>query len=110
MLLPNILDHPQRIAAAKQALDDYGTGGKGVPILAGRTALHVELERRLAKLMHADDAIVFTGGYITNLATVATVVGPGDVVLGDALNHASIVDGCRYSGARFVTHWHRRRP
>jgi glycine C-acetyltransferase len=102
----NILDHPLRIAAAKKALDEYGTGGKGVPILAGRTAIHVELERRLAKLMDSEDAVVFTGGYITNLATVATFVGPGDLVAGDALNHASIVDGCRYSGARFVTFAH----
>ena len=102
----NILDHPLRVAAAKKALDDFGTGGKGVPILAGRTTIHVELEKRLAHLMNAEDAIVYSGGYITNLATVATFVGLGDVVIGDALNHASIVDGCRYSGARFVTFAH----
>lgn len=102
----NMVDHPLRVAAAKKALDDYGTGGKGVPILAGKTEIHVELEKRIAQIMQAEDAIVYTSGFVTNLATVCSFTGPGDVVIGDALNHASILDGCRNSGARFITYAH----
>lgn len=68
--------------------------------------LHRRLERRLAKLFQADDSIVYSSGFVTNFATVAALVGPGDVVIGDEWNHVSIVDGCRFSGAEFLTYRH----
>ena len=65
-----------------------------------------QLEAKLAGFMQAEDAIVFSSGYVTNLATISALVGPGDCVIGDQWNHASIVDGCRMSGAEFLEFKH----
>lgn len=94
-----LLCHPKVVDAAAEALRRYGAGTHGVRILGGTLDLHDRLERRLATLAERDDAIVYTSGYVTNLATISTLVGPDDHVLSDAANHASIVDGCRLSGA-----------
>ena len=61
--------------------------------------LHVELERRLADFKHAEACVTFQSGFTANLATIAALVGPGDVIFSDELNHASIIDGCRLSRA-----------
>ncbi|MEX0819295.1 MAG: aminotransferase class I/II-fold pyridoxal phosphate-dependent enzyme [Pirellulaceae bacterium] len=87
--------------AAEEALKQYGTGHHGSRLLTGTTSLHRKLESRLAKLMDAEDAIVFSSGYVANLATISALVGPGDYVIGDSMNHASIIDGCQMSGAEF---------
>lgn len=97
-----LIGHPKINAAAKAAIDEYGTGTHGVRILAGSLKLHAELEQKIASFKGTKDAIVFSSGYVTNLATVSTLVGRDDVVLCDKLNHASIVDGCILSRARFV--------
>ncbi len=97
-----LIGHPKIDAAAKAAIDGYGTGTHGVRILAGSLALHRELEEKIASFTGAEDSIVFSSGYVTNLATVSTLVGRGDVVISDKLNHASIVDGCILSRAHFV--------
>jgi glycine C-acetyltransferase len=68
--------------------------------------VHKTLEARLARFMNAEDAIVFSSGYVTNLATVSTLVGRGDCIVGDQWNHASIVDGCRLSGADLIEFRH----
>jgi glycine C-acetyltransferase len=68
--------------------------------------MHRELESQLASWMNTEDAIVYSSGYVANLATISALVGPGDYVVGDKLNHASIVDGCRMSGADFVEFKH----
>ena len=97
-----LIGHPKIDIAAKAAIDEYGTGTHGVRILAGSLELHRQLEEKIAAFKGAEDAIVFSSGYVTNLATVSTLVGRDDVVISDKLNHASIVDGCILSRARFV--------
>jgi 8-amino-7-oxononanoate synthase len=86
--------------AARQALERYGTGLTGSRLLNGTTPLHVELERELADWMATEDAIVFTTGYQANLGCIGTILGPADTVICDSGDHASILDGCRLSGAK----------
>jgi 8-amino-7-oxononanoate synthase len=86
--------------AAREALERYGTGLTGSRLLNGTTPLHVELERELAEWMGTEDAIVFTTGYQANLGCIGTILGPGDTVICDSGDHASILDGCRLSGAK----------
>ncbi|MBT3322242.1 MAG: aminotransferase class I/II-fold pyridoxal phosphate-dependent enzyme [Anaerolineae bacterium] len=96
-----LLGHPRIGAAAKAAVDKYGTGTNGVRTLAGTLDLHVELEETIADFKHAEAAVTYTSGYATNLTVISTLMGRGDWVLSDKLNHASIVDGCMMSGALF---------
>src|SRR3990172_9145613 len=101
-----LIGHPRINAAAKAAIDKYGTGTHGVRSLAGSLDLHVELENAIAEFKHSEAAITFSSGYVTNLTAVSTLVGRHDVVICDKLNHASIVDGCFLSGADFVRFRH----
>ncbi|MEV8398135.1 aminotransferase class I/II-fold pyridoxal phosphate-dependent enzyme [Streptomyces niveus] len=89
-----------------RAVERHGTGAHGVRLLAGTLHLHRELELALARFLGTDDAIVFSSGYMANVATVGALVGPGDVVIGDVYNHASILDGYRLSGAKVITYAH----
>lgn len=99
-------DDPRVNAAAKAAIDRYGTGAMGVRLLAGTLEIHRELELKLADFKQTEDALVFSSGYITNLSVISALVGPGDVVVGDKLDHASIIDGCNLSGAKLVRFAH----
>ncbi len=102
-----LLGHPKITAAAQEALARYGTGTHGVRILAGTLPLHDELEQTIARFKKAEAAIVYSSGYVTNLATVsALVMGRNDVVICDKYNHASIVDGCLLSRAKFARFRH----
>jgi glycine C-acetyltransferase len=101
-----LIGHPRISQAAKEAVDRFGTGTHGVRTLAGSLNLHRELEERIAYFKGTDDAITFSSGYATNLTTVSTLVGRHDTVFCDKLNHASIVDGCLLSGAKFVRFRH----
>jgi 8-amino-7-oxononanoate synthase len=96
-----LIGHPRINAAAKAAVDKYGTGTNGVRLLAGTLTIHTELEETIAGFKHAEAAITYSSGYATNLAVISTLMGRGDYVLSDKLNHASIVDGCLMSGAEF---------
>jgi len=96
-----LVGHPRINAAAKAAVDKYGTGTHGVRTLAGSLSLHNELEETIAEFKHAEAAITYTSGYVTNLTVISTLMGRGDYVISDKLNHASIVDGCLMSGAEF---------
>jgi 8-amino-7-oxononanoate synthase len=96
-----LVGHPRINEAAKRAVDKFGTGTHGVRTLAGSLTLHRELEETIADFKHAEDAITYTSGYATNLTAISTLMGRGDYVLSDKLNHASIVDGCLMSGAEF---------
>ncbi|MFF2080171.1 aminotransferase class I/II-fold pyridoxal phosphate-dependent enzyme [Kitasatospora sp. NPDC058162] len=87
------------VAAAKAAVDVYGTGNHGVRALAGTIPLHEELEAEVARYAHRERALVFGSGYAANVGTIGGLVGAGDTVLIDKYDHASIVDGCRLSGA-----------
>jgi glycine C-acetyltransferase len=101
-----LVGHPRINAAAKDAIDRFGTGTHGVRSLAGSLTLHRELEEKIADFKGADSAITFSSGYVTNLTVISTMVGRGDYVLSDKLNHASIVDGCLMSGAKFLRFRH----
>lgn len=101
-----LIGHPRINAAAQKAIDQYGTGTHGVRTLAGSLSLHRELEDKIAEFKGAEAAVTFTSGYVTNLTVVSTLVGRGDYVICDKLNHASIVDGCLMSGAKFVRFRH----
>jgi len=87
--------HPRVLEAAQQALRKYGSGCTGSRFLNGTLDLHEELEARLARFLDKEAALVFSTGYQTNQGVVATLVGRGDHLYSDRLNHASIVDGAR---------------
>ncbi len=101
-----LIGHSRINRAAQAAIDRYGTGTHGVRTLAGTLDLHRELEDTIAAFKGAEAAITFSSGYVTNLTTISTLVGRHDYVFSDKLNHASIVDGCLLSGARFVRFRH----
>lgn len=99
-------NHPRLVEKARQALEKYGVGPGAVRTIAGTLDLHTELERRIAAFKGVEAAITFQSGFTANLATIAALVGKEDVVFSDELNHASIIDGCRLSGARIVRYAH----
>lgn len=94
--------HPQVTAAAAQALSDYGLGATGSRLVRGSTDLHAALEAALADWLGTDRALVYSSGYLANLGAVRALVGPRTVLVSDAHNHASLIDGCRLSGADTV--------
>ena len=96
-----LIGHPRINEAARKAIDKFGTATNGVRTLAGTLSLHDELEETISRFKHAEAAITYTSGYVTNLTVISTLMGRGDYVLSDKLNHASIVDGCLMSGAEF---------
>ena len=91
---------PRVKAASRDALEHYGTALTGSRFMNGTIPLHVDLEREIADWMGTEDALVFTTGYQANLGTIGTILGPGDTVVCDSGDHASILDGCRLSGAK----------
>jgi len=97
-----LANHPRLIAYAKKSLDEYGIGPGAVRTIAGTMTIHRELEKRVAVFKHSDAAISFQSGFVANLATIAALVGKEDAIFSDELNHASIIDGCRLSGARII--------
>jgi 8-amino-7-oxononanoate synthase len=101
-----LLEHPRVVQAAHEAAQQFGVGHHGSRLLTGTTSIHLQLESKLAELMASEAAIVFSSGYVANLSTISTLVGPGDCVIGDRWNHASIADGCRMSGAAFLEFEH----
>ncbi|HVW35184.1 MAG TPA: 8-amino-7-oxononanoate synthase [Acidimicrobiia bacterium] len=98
--------HPEVVDAAAEAARRYGAGAGSARLVTGGLVLHDELEARLAAFKGAEDAVLFSSGYLANLGTVSALVGPGDVVFSDELNHASIIDGCRLSRADVVVYRH----
>ena len=101
-----LANHPKIVEAAQAAMKKYGVGPAAVRSIAGTTDLHVELEKRLAKFKGAEDVITFQSGFTANIGTISALVGKEDVIFSDRLNHASIIDGCRLSGARIVPYEH----
>lgn len=91
-------DHPQVITAARQALETYGLGATGSRLVRGTTDLHTALEDALASWTGCEAALVFSSGYLANLAVVRALSAVCDLVVSDAYNHASLIDGCRISG------------
>ena len=89
--------HPEVLAAAKQALERYGSGCTGSRLLNGTLDLHEQLERELAQFFGKESCLVFSTGYQANLGLISGLVGRGDMVFLDKLDHASIVDGAKLS-------------
>jgi 8-amino-7-oxononanoate synthase len=94
--------------AAHDALDRYGTGLTGSRLLNGTTPLHLDLEREIAEWMGTDDALVFSTGHQANVGTLGTILAPGDTVIADSADHASILDGCLLSKAKLRPFRHGR--
>ena len=101
-----LVGHPRINKAARDALDKYGTGTHGVRSLAGSLTIHRELEETIAAFKGTETAVTFSSGYATNLSVISSLVGRNDFVISDKLNHASIVDGCVMSGAKFLRFRH----
>jgi 8-amino-7-oxononanoate synthase len=94
-----LANHPGLAAAAARAAAAYGVGAGASRLISGSLAIHRDLEARLARFKHTEAAVLFPTGYAANVGAITTLVGRGDAVFSDALNHASIIDGCRLSGA-----------
>ena len=92
---------PRVIAAAQEAALQYGTGAGSSRLIGGTLALHEELEESVAAFKQAEAAVIFPTGYMANLGIITSLVGAGDLVIGDHLNHASLIDACRLSRATF---------
>ena len=98
----NYLDlahHPEVVEASVRAARDHGCAAGGSRLLSGNSALHERLEEELAEHLGTESALVFSTGYMANVGLLPALVGPGDVIVSDALNHASIIDGCRLARA-----------
>lgn len=99
--------HPRIKEAAQRAIETYGWGSGASRLVSGTTTLHEALESALGGFKGQEAAIVFPTGYMANVGTICTLVSRGDIVIGDRLNHASIVDACRQSGADFRVYPHK---
>jgi len=95
-----LADHPDLVAAAKEALTTHGLGMASVRFICGTSDLHLDLERRLADYLQMDDAILFAACFDANGAVFEPLFGEQDAIISDALNHASIIDGIRLSKAK----------
>jgi 8-amino-7-oxononanoate synthase len=94
-----LANDPRMKKAAIEAIEKFGTGVAGSRFLNGNTVLHEELEEKLARFKRRERALIYATGYQMNVGVVSALAGPGDVVIVDKLDHASIIDGCRMSGA-----------
>ncbi|MBV6397466.1 MAG: putative pyridoxal phosphate-dependent acyltransferase [Anaerolineales bacterium] len=101
-----LANHPDIVNAAKKSAEALGIGPAAVRSIAGTMTLHVELEKRLAQFKGVEAAITFQSGFTANLAAIPALVGKEDVIFSDKLNHASIIDGCRLSGAKIIAYEH----
>lgn len=99
--------HPKVRQRAIEAIELWGVGSGSVRAIAGTMEIHLELERKIAAFKHTDAAIVFQTGFSANAGTVAALLGKGDVVISDALNHASVIDGCRLARVDLKIYPHR---
>ncbi len=95
-----LANHPDLVAAAKQALDDFGYGLSSVRFICGTQSVHKQLEAKLSEFLGTDDTILYSSCFDANTGLFETILGPDDAVISDALNHASIIDGVRLCKAR----------
>ncbi len=102
-----LANHPKLVEAALHATRRYGVGSGAVRTISGTMSLHLELERRIAAFKNTEACIVFQSGFTANSGAVSAILGPDDFIVSDALNHASIIDGCRLSKAKIKVFPHR---
>lgn len=98
--------NPRMIQANIEATKKYGSGAGAVRTINGTLKIHDELEAKLAKFKHTEAAIAFQSGFNCNAGAISAVMTKKDAILSDALNHASIIDGCRLSGAKIIRYEH----
>lgn len=98
--------HPRLIEASIKATEKYGVGAGAVRTINGTLDIHVELEKKIAEFKHTEAAIVFQSGFNCNMGAISGVMSKKDAILSDSLNHASIIDGCRLSGAKIIRFEH----
>jgi len=101
-----LANHPALGEAAKEAIDRYGCGSGASRLISGNMTLHTELEKKIAELKRTETALVFNSGFQANTGLLSTLVGEGDLIFSDDLNHASLIDGCRLSRAKTVVYPH----
>ena len=107
-----LANHPKMKKAAKEAIDQWGVGPAAVRSIAGTQALHIQLEKRLAEFKGVEDALYVQSGFCANQAAIPALVGQDrasgaqDAIFSDRLNHASIIDGARLSGAKIIVYEH----
>lgn len=101
-----LTNHPKIKEASIEAIRKYGTGCAGSPFLNGTLDIHIELEEKLADFVGKEKAIVYSTGFHTNIGVIPTIMGRGDYIIGDELNHASIVEGRRLSFATYMKYKH----
>ena len=99
-------DHPEVVAAGKKALDDYGAGTASVRFICGTFSIHDEIEKAIAKLSHTESALTYVSCWAANTGLMPAVAGADDALVSDALNHASLIDGCRGSKAKRAVYKH----
>jgi glycine C-acetyltransferase/8-amino-7-oxononanoate synthase len=99
--------HPDVVQAAVQATEQYGAGAGASRLVCGTLPPHQHLESSLAAFKQTESALAFSSGYLANLGTIPSLIGQGGLILADRLCHASLIDGCRLSGADFRVFRHR---
>jgi 8-amino-7-oxononanoate synthase len=102
-----LTNHPDVLAGAARALKEWGAGSTGSRLVTGSTTLHAELEVAAADLLGTEAALAFSSGYLANVGAVTALTGPGDLIVSDAGNHASLIDACRLARARVEVVPHR---
>lgn len=102
-----LANHPQLKKAAAEALERWGVGTGASRLVSGNLSLFKQVEKKLAHLKKTEAALVFNSGYTANIGSIGTLVKKGDLILADRLNHASLIDACRLSGATFRIYRHK---
>jgi len=102
-----LANHPKLVEASIAAARKYGAGSGAVRTISGTMSLHLELEQKIAAFKKVEACVVFQSGFAANAGTVAAILAPEDHIISDALNHASIIDGCRLSKAKIHVFSHK---
>ncbi len=102
----NLTVHPSVKEAAQNAISKFGSGSGGARLTTGGSVLHEELEKQFARFKKTESALLFNTGYMANTGTLSALCGPEDFIFSDALNHASIIDGCKLSRAKTIVYQH----
>jgi len=101
-----LANHPRMVKAAKDAIDAYGVGPAAVRSIAGTQSIHIQLDEEVARFKKVEAALTLQGGFMANQAVISPLVGKNDTIMSDELNHASIIDGARLSGAKIKVFRH----